>query len=48
MLWLSLLVLMLLIAAAPGISIYVEHRSSVGSISANPSARSGGDPLSKR
>lgn len=26
MFWLSLLVLMVLVAAAPGISIYVEHR----------------------
>lgn len=26
MFWLSLLVLMILVAAAPGISMYVEHR----------------------
>ena len=48
MLWLSLLVLMLLIAAAPGISMYVEHRSSASSAPAAPSATSGADPLPKR
>ncbi|MBX0329079.1 hypothetical protein K2Z83_15480 [Oscillochloris sp. ZM17-4] len=48
MLWLSLLVLMLLIAAAPGISIYVEHRSDAARPSVNASPSTGADPLPKR
>jgi hypothetical protein len=48
MFWLSLLVLMLLIAAAPGISIYVEHRSSVGAPSVTTGPSTGGDALPKR
>lgn len=48
MLWLSLLVLMLLIAAAPGISMYVEHRSDTARHPANASSSTGADPLPKR
>jgi hypothetical protein len=48
MFWLSLLVLMLLIAAAPGISMYVEYRSDAARPAANASPATGGDPLPKR
>jgi hypothetical protein len=48
MFWLSLLVLMLLIAAAPGISMYVEHRNSAASPSVNPGPTAGAEPLPKR
>jgi hypothetical protein len=47
MLWISLLVLMLVVAAAPGISMYVEHR--VGGTTPPVSATSpAGDPLPER
>lgn len=48
MLWLSLLVLMLLVSAAPGISIYVEHRSGMARTSANTVAPTGGEVLHER
>lgn len=48
MFWLSLLVLMLLIAAAPGISMYVEHRSGIGGAPNTPSTPGSGDPFPKR
>jgi hypothetical protein len=47
MLWLSLLVLMLIVAAAPAISMYVEHRSG----RETPPVSAGapvGDSLTKR
>ena len=47
MLWLSFLVLMLLVSAAPGISMYVEYRSGAARspVSAGPST---GEPLPER
>jgi hypothetical protein len=44
MLWLSLLVLMLLISAAPGISIYVEHRANAGARADTPTTALGAEP----
>jgi hypothetical protein len=48
MLWLSLLVLMLLISAAPGISIYVEHRSNTARASIHSGASPSSEPLPER
>ncbi len=45
MLWLSLLVLMLLVSAAPGISIYVEHRSGLARTSAHTDSPTGSESL---
>lgn len=36
MLWISLIALMLLIAASPGIMLYVEHRQSITGYSEQP------------
>jgi hypothetical protein len=48
MLWLSLLVLMLLVSAAPGISMYVEYRSGVARTPVNAGSPTGGEPLPER
>jgi hypothetical protein len=47
MFWLILLALMLLVAAAPGISMYVEHRSGANAPPVNTGAPAG-EPLPKR
>jgi hypothetical protein len=47
MLWLSLLVLMLIVAAAPGISMYVEHRSGAAPPPVSAGAPAG-DPIPER
>jgi hypothetical protein len=48
MLWLSLLVLMLLIAAAPGIWIYIEYRNNTGNSPAKPGTSNSGEAVPKR
>jgi hypothetical protein len=48
MLWLSLLVLMLLVSAAPGISMYVEYRSGAARTPVNAGSPTGGEPLPER
>jgi hypothetical protein len=48
MLWLSLLVLMLLVSAAPGISMYVEHRSGASRAPVSAGSPAGGESLPDR
>lgn len=43
MFWISLLVLMLLISAAPGISIYLEHRQGMANDHAGPNVEISSD-----